>query len=80
MHGIRTRRALITLICALICAGLLLCLVADPAGSHFEAVLVPVLCLFWLLIFEPVFAAEHPAASQPLSFLSIRTSRAPPLQ
>jgi len=64
----------------LLCVALLALLVADPAGSHAAAWLAPFLILCFVLAAWSVSPHRDPDGSgQPLSFLSLDTSRAPPL-
>jgi len=68
------------LLILVLCVALLSLLVLNPAGSHGWAELVPALILFA----SPLAAmAKRPrraqVQSQPLSFLSLDTSRAPPI-
>jgi len=63
----------------LLCLALLSLLASNPAGSQFVAALVPFLILFATL---PAWRAnphrDPDGRCQPLSFLSLGTSRAPP--
>ncbi|SPE43291.1 exported hypothetical protein [Candidatus Sulfopaludibacter sp. SbA3] len=63
-----------------LCVALLSLLVLNPAGSHVWVELVPALILFATPL---VLMAKRPrrpqVQSQPLSFLSLDISRAPPI-
>jgi hypothetical protein len=63
-----------------LCVALLSLLVLNPVGSHVWLELVPALILFATL---PVLMAKLPrkpqVQGQPISFLSLDSSRAPPI-
>jgi hypothetical protein len=70
-------RALVALVCIVV---LVLCTAIDPPAAHLDFV-IPVLAFCFLAALTPFllrFSGGDPAV-QPLSFLSVRTSRAPPL-
>jgi len=68
------KRALIFFMCALLCVALLVCLVSNPL----LAMLVPIFTLLAALAAVSFHAAIVRLWLQPLSFLSLGGSRAPP--
>jgi len=77
VREVRSRRALVALICIAI---LLLCSAKQPTPSdHDVAVIVVVFCFFAIAALSRVRIARSSGAVQPTSFLGLHISRAPPL-
>jgi hypothetical protein len=66
---------------ALVCIALLLLGVAvSPSAAHLDlAVPALVFCFFVVFSLSLLFLADDGSAVQPISFLSVRSPRAPPL-
>ena len=77
--GVRETRA-IRVVIGLLCLALLLCLIANPAGTRLDlAVFLPVFCFLILLVSPLLVLSDKSPLAQPLSFLTLNISRAPPL-
>ena len=77
VRELRSRRALVALICIAI---LLFCSAKQPTPSdHDVAVIALVFCFFAIAPLSRVRVARSGGAVQPISFLGLHISRAPPL-
>jgi hypothetical protein len=73
----RSRRALVALICIAI---LLFCSAKQPSPSHHDvAVIALVFCFFAIAPLSRLRVAGASSTVQPISFLGLHISRAPPL-
>jgi hypothetical protein len=77
VRGIRLSRALVAVLCI---ALVLLCSAIVPSAAHFDLA-TPALFFCFLIIFSLSLlrVSRDSAAIQPISFLAVRSSRAPPL-
>jgi len=77
VRELRIARALIASICI---ALLLLCTAIGPSAAHFDLA-IPVLAFCFLAVLRPSLlrVSDGSSAVQPISFLSVHISRAPPL-
>jgi peptidoglycan/LPS O-acetylase OafA/YrhL len=73
----RTKRALLALICV---ALLVLCTAIVPAAAHVDLA-IPVLAFCFLVVLAPSLLrlSDGRPAAQPISFLTLHISRAPPV-
>jgi hypothetical protein len=73
----RIARIFVALVCA---ALLLLCTAGAPSAAHLDLAL-PVLLFCFLVVLRPSLlrVSDGVVAAQPISFLSLHISRAPPL-
>lgn len=76
MRGVKIARALVALLCV---ALLLLCIATSPSAADLQlAIPVLVFCFLVVLALSRLRVSGGECAAQPVSFLSIHISRAPP--
>jgi dolichol kinase len=77
VRELRVARAFVALICI---AVLLWCTAADPSAAHLQLALPAlVFCFFAVLRLSLLRVSDGSSAVQPISFLTLHISRAPPL-
>jgi hypothetical protein len=77
VRGFRIARAFVALFCI---AVLLLCTAIGPSAAHLDLVIPAlVFCFFAILRLSRLRVSDVSSTVQPISFLAVHTSRAPPL-